>query len=51
MIEIPVVRQNCIARSLDLFARLNPAGTVQVAKSDLVAQMTRDRVACSERAG
>jgi len=34
-----------IARSLDLFARLNPADALHVPKSDLVARMTREQVA------
>jgi hypothetical protein len=34
-----------IARSLDLFARLQPTDALQVAKSDMVARMTRDQVA------
>jgi hypothetical protein len=34
-----------IARSLDLFARLNPADALHVGKSDLVARMTREQVA------
>jgi hypothetical protein len=34
-----------IARSLDLFARLNPAVALQVAKTDVVAKMTREQVA------
>ena len=34
-----------IARSLDLFARLQPADALQTAKADLVARMTREQVA------
>jgi hypothetical protein len=34
-----------IARSLDLFARLQPANALQVSKDDLSARMTRDQVA------
>ncbi|HXY50278.1 MAG TPA: glucosidase [Terriglobales bacterium] len=34
-----------IARTLDLFARLTPTDALQVAKSDVVARMTRDQVA------
>jgi hypothetical protein len=34
-----------IARSLDLFARLNPAEALHVPKSDLVARITREQVA------
>jgi Glycosyl hydrolase family 63 C-terminal domain len=34
-----------IARSLDLFARLNPEDALHVPKSDLVARMTREQVA------
>jgi len=35
----------CIARSLDLFARLNPVDALQTGKADLMAQMTRAQVA------
>ncbi|MFZ0294286.1 MAG: glucosidase [Candidatus Sulfotelmatobacter sp.] len=34
-----------IARSLDLFARINPADALGVGKSDLIARMTREQVA------
>jgi hypothetical protein len=34
-----------IARSLDLFARMNPADALETGKADLVARMTRDQVA------
>jgi hypothetical protein len=34
-----------IARSLDLFARLNPADALQIGKDDLSARMTREQVA------
>ena len=34
-----------IARSLDLFARLQPADALQTGKADLVARMTRQQVA------
>jgi len=34
-----------IARSLDLFARLQPADALQIIKGDLVARMTRQQVA------
>jgi hypothetical protein len=34
-----------IARSLDLFARLDPADALKVSKNDLVARMTREQVA------
>jgi len=40
-----------IARSLDLFARLNATAALQVAKSDLVAQMTHDQVTGTQKAG
>jgi hypothetical protein len=34
-----------IARSLDMFARLNPADALQTGKAELVAKMTREQVA------
>jgi hypothetical protein len=34
-----------IARTLDLFARLRPADVLEVAKSDMVARITREQVA------
>jgi hypothetical protein len=34
-----------IARTLDLFARINPADALRVGKSDLIARMTREQVA------
>jgi hypothetical protein len=34
-----------IARSLDLFARMNPADALETGKADLVARMTREQVA------
>ena len=34
-----------IARTLDLFARINPADALGVGKSDLIARMTREQVA------
>jgi len=34
-----------IARSLDLFARLQPANALQISKGDLLARMTRKQVA------
>jgi mannosylglycerate hydrolase MGH1-like protein len=34
-----------IARSLDLFARLQPADALQTAKADLISRMTREQVA------
>jgi hypothetical protein len=34
-----------IARTLDLFARMNPADALQAGKADLVARMTREQVA------
>jgi hypothetical protein len=34
-----------IARSLDMFARMNPADVLETDKQDLVAQMTREQVA------
>ena len=34
-----------VARMIDLFARVNATEALQVAKADLVAQMTRDQVA------
>ena len=34
-----------IARSLDMFARLQPADALQTAKADLVSRMTREQVA------
>jgi hypothetical protein len=40
-----------IARSLDLFARLQPADALQVSKSDLAARMTREQVAGAQEAG
>jgi hypothetical protein len=38
-----------IARVLDLFARLNPADALQIAKDDLAARMTREQVAGGEK--
>jgi hypothetical protein len=37
-----------IARSLDLFARLNPEDALQIAKDELAARMTRQQVAGHE---
>ena len=34
-----------IARTLDLFARMNPADALHKGKADLVARMTREQVA------
>ena len=34
-----------IARSLDLFARVNPASALQTSRADVIARMTRDQVA------
>jgi hypothetical protein len=34
-----------IARSLDMFARMNPADVLETGKQDLVARMTREQVA------
>jgi hypothetical protein len=34
-----------IARSLDMFARINPADALRTGKADLVAKMTREQVA------
>jgi hypothetical protein len=34
-----------IARTLDLFARMNPADALHTGKADLVARMTREQVA------
>jgi hypothetical protein len=36
-----------IARSLDLFARLDPAVALQTSRADLLARMTRQQVAGS----
>ena len=40
-----------IARSLDMFARMNPADALQISKSDLAARMTREQIAGREKAG
>jgi len=34
-----------IARSLDMFARLNPTHALQFSKADLIARMTQEQVA------
>ena len=40
-----------IARSIDMFARINPSDLLQTGKADLVARVTREQVAGVQKAG